>query len=80
MKRRLRIGHSPLSGRIYIGSVGKDENLWLSDKTDVTTEALLAVARHIGPGFVTTLAHNDGGPFIEIEVREVPVKEAGHGE
>lgn len=72
--KKLRIGRSPLTNKIYIGSVGKDPGLWLSDQTDATTEAVLAVAEHIGVGFVQTFTRKDGGPSLQIEVREVPAE------
>lgn len=72
MSRKLRIGCSPLTKTIYAGTIGKDGKTWLSDRTDVTTEALIAVAEHIGPGFFLTLEATNGGPSLQIEVRKIP--------
>ena len=72
MTKKLHVSHSRLSGRIYAGSLSKDGKCWLSDQTDVTIEALLAVAEMIGPGFKQALNATNGGPSFEIEVREIP--------
>jgi hypothetical protein len=43
MMAKLRIGVSPLTGVIYAGTLSKS-NLWGKNKTDVTDDALSAVA------------------------------------
>lgn len=70
-KRPIRVGYSPLTKRIYAGHVAKDGVSWLEGKTDVTTEALLAVIGHIEPGNVTALTAKDGSHSYQIEVRRV---------
>ncbi|WP_342152280.1 hypothetical protein [Methylorubrum sp. SB2] len=75
-KRPLHVGCSPLTKRIYAGSKSADGKLWLSDQTDVTTEALLAVVEAIGPGYKQALIATNGGPSFEIEVRQIPAPES----
>lgn len=79
MTKRLHVGCAPLSKRIYAGSLSKNGKLWLSDRTDVTDEALGAVAEHIGIGYVTTVYAGDR-PVFEIEVRAAPGIEARSAE
>ena len=43
----LKIGLSPLSNTIFIGSISKDGRYWLSNKTDVTNDAICTVADHV---------------------------------
>lgn len=69
MRKPFHVGYSPLTKRIYAGHVAKDDRSWLEGKTDVTTETLLAVIGHIGPGNVTTLTATDGSHSYQIEVR-----------
>lgn len=47
MKKQLHVGASPLTGRIYAGTVLKDGRTWASGAQDVTVEALIAVMTHI---------------------------------
>jgi len=44
---KLHVALSPLTNNIYCGSVSKDGTTWLSNKTDVTNEAICAVVDHI---------------------------------
>jgi len=44
--KKLHIGFSPLTGTIYTGHLLKDGRTWAANKTDVTIEALVAVAQH----------------------------------
>lgn len=46
MKKKLHVGASPLTGTIYAGTVLKDGYTWSTDRQDVTTDALVAVAQH----------------------------------
>lgn len=45
MKKKLHIGCSPLTAKIYAGTILK-EGCWSSDKQDVTDQAVSAVAQH----------------------------------
>jgi len=42
---KLKIAMSPVTGKIYAGNVIKG-NLWGKNKTDVTMDAICAVAEH----------------------------------
>jgi hypothetical protein len=68
---RLHVSTSPLTNRIYAGSVLRDGQTWTANKTDVTGEACAAVAMHAlehgGPVVVT----ENGVPKWEITVREM---------
>ena len=46
MKKKLHVGHSPLSNAIYCGSLIEKGTCWGANKTDVTEEALGAVLDH----------------------------------
>lgn len=79
MRKPFHVGYSPLTKRIYAGHVAKDGQSWLEGKSDVTTEALLAVIGHIEPGNVTTLTAADGSHSFEITVRRVEHPASGKG-
>ncbi len=42
---KLKVGTSPLTNQIFCGTV-KVNNMWGANKTDVTVDALFAVAEH----------------------------------
>lgn len=44
--KRLHVAVSPLTNRIFAGSLLKGGQTWASDKTDVTGEACAAVVMH----------------------------------
>lgn len=46
MGKKLHVGCSPLTGTIFAGTVLKDGRTWGAGKSDVTIEALVAVAEH----------------------------------
>lgn len=67
----LHVAPSPITHRIFAGSIRKDGVTWGSNKTDVTGEACAAVAHHaLGQGGTITVTGN-GKPLWEITVREV---------
>jgi len=63
----LHLGHSPLTDRVYIGTLKKD-NLW-DEKHDVTNEFITCVLARFG-GFVETFTREDGKKF-EVTAREI---------
>lgn len=69
--RKLHIGASPLTNRIFAGHVLKDGRTWGEGKQDVTGVACCAVAEHViangGPVVVTC----NGKPKFEITVRDL---------
>lgn len=69
--KRLHVAVSPLTNRIFAGSILKDGQTWAANKTDVTGEACAAVAMHaihLGAPVVVT---ENGTPRWEITVREL---------
>ncbi len=69
--KKIHVGTSPLTNRIYAGSVLKDGMTWSSDKQDVTGNACAAVAQHVleyGAPLVVTC---NGKPKYEITVVEL---------
>ena len=69
-KKKLHVANSPLTNTIYCGSVSKDGKRWLSDKTDVTSEACAAVAMHVLQHGEPVVVKRDGIPMYEIQVDE----------
>ena len=47
MLKNLHVGNSPLTNRIYAGTVLKDGWSWGANKQDVTGVALAAAAQHV---------------------------------
>jgi hypothetical protein len=68
----LHIANSSLSNTIYCGNILK-AGIWASNKQDLTTEALVAVAEHVENfGKPVTLTGKDD--IITITVTRSPVK------
>lgn len=67
MKNKLHLSRSPLTNNIYCGSVSKDGTTWLSNKTDVTNDAICAVVDHI------IAFKKKTGKDLELSVDGVPV-------
>jgi len=70
MNKKLHVGTSPLSNTIFAGGVLKDGWTWASNKTDVTTECLVAVAEHVINFGKPVLITKNGDPEFEITVRK----------
>jgi len=47
MKKKLHLGHSPLSNNIYCGHLIENNTCWGANKTDVTIEAISSVVDHV---------------------------------
>lgn len=47
MARVKTMGVSPITNKIYYGTVNTDKNMWVGNKTDVTIMAKRAVTEHI---------------------------------
>ena len=72
----IRIMQSPLTNTIFAGQVNAKTHMWKPNKSDVTIDALVAVAKHVsnfGEPVVITL--EDGTPEYEISVKDFRVKE-----
>ena len=79
MNKKLHVVSSPLTGRVYCGTVLKSGDTWGANKTDVTGEACAAVAQHVlMAGGKTTVTRN-GQPAYELVVREVTPNCKAHG-
>jgi len=70
---QFKIGSSPLSGRIYAGTVKKD-GTWGANKKDVTGTAPAAVAQHFMDRGEHMIFWRDGKRY-KMEVREFPEDE-----
>lgn len=44
--KKIHVAASPLTGTIFAGALLRDGRTWAANKTDVTLEALVAVAEH----------------------------------
>ena len=72
----LHIGVSPLTDRIYLGTLSKRErNTWAS-KIDFTSKFLGALMDWIPPGTVQMITDSQGTSY-EIQVRKMPDQEKG---
>jgi len=69
--KRLHVAVSPLTNRIFAGSVLKDGQTWAANKTDVTGEACAAVAMHAMERGEPVVVTENGVPKWEITVREL---------
>lgn len=67
----LRIGVSPLTDRVYVGTVNKrSPGVWAS-KSDCTSRLLGALMEWTPPGNVREFADSHGNRY-EIEIRKLP--------
>ena len=72
-KKRLGVGLSELSGKIYCGSLSANRTKFLSDRQDVTEDAIAAVAlkifnHHNG---VLSIGHASDDQVYKISVEKV---------
>ena len=70
MSKKLHVATSPLTNRIYAGSILKDGQTWAANKTDVTGEACAAVSMHVIANGEPVVVTANGVPKWEITVRE----------
>lgn len=69
--RKLHVGTSPLTNRIYAGHVLKDGATWGEGKQDVTGPALGAVIEHVIASGGSVMVTVNEEPRYEITVREL---------
>ena len=69
--KSLHVGNSPLTNRIYAGTVLKDGRSWGANKQDVTGNACAAVAQHVLANKEPVIVMANGVPKYEITVREL---------
>jgi len=71
MKKTLHVATSPLTGTIYAGTLLKCGNVWSANKSDVTVEALVAVAEHALQFGKPVVIHANGKPEYRITVERL---------
>ena len=72
MSKPIRVGMAPITGRIFAGSLMKDGRTWAADRTDVTIDALVAVAEHtLKFGEPVEISRPDGTPEYRITVERL---------
>lgn len=69
--KELHVGTSPLTNRIYAGTVLKDGCTWGVNKQDVTGNACAAVAQHVLANKEPVIVTANGVPKYEITIREL---------
>ena len=76
MSNELKVAISPLTGKIYAGSVIKG-GLWGKNKTDVTMGAICAVAEHgLKFGEPIVVSDGDGNVIYRITVNKLETTES----
>ena len=72
----IRIMQSPLTNTIFAGQVNAKTHMWKPNKSDVTMDALVAVAKHVSNfGEPVVINLEDGTTEFEITVKDFRVKE-----
>jgi len=69
--RKLHVGTSPLTNRIFAGHVLKDGRTWGEGKQDVTGTACGAVIEHVLANGNPVIVNVNGSPKYEITVRDI---------
>lgn len=69
-KKKVLIGCSPITSRIFSGTLLKDGMTWSSDRQDVTDTAVGAVAQHLIQK-QESLEFEMGGKKYLMEVKEI---------
>jgi len=65
----LRLGHSPITDRIYVGKLNKEGDQWTGQKKDVTNDFIDCVIGRWN-GYVEKVKSSKG-KIYEISVREI---------
>lgn len=69
--KTLHVGVSPLTNRIYAGTVLKDGMTWGANKTDVTGAACGAVCEHVIANGEPVVVTANGKPAFRITVEKL---------
>lgn len=70
--KKIHVGTSPLSNKIFAGHLLKDGMTWAKNKQDVTIDALVAVAEHtLNFGEPVVISKADGTPEFKITVERL---------
>jgi len=76
MSKKLHVAINPLSGAIFAGTICDDGVTWGEDKSDVTLEALVAVAQNVakfgGAVEIRTAAGEGCRLLLEVLTNETP--------
>jgi len=71
----LKIAASPLTGKIYAGTLIRNGSMWGKNKTDVTMDCLIATIEHcLKFGNTVQISKPDGTVEFEIDVKDFRVK------
>lgn len=72
---KIFIAHSPLGNSIFAGGLVKNNTMWASNKTNVTIDAIVAVAQHVVQfGGPVVISREDGSPEYKITVEKFDAK------
>lgn len=78
--KQLHVGTSPITNRIFAGTVLKDGRTWSLNKQDVTGVACAAVAQHVLQRKAPVVVTRNGKPAYEIVVVDLQaLGEANNG-
>ena len=70
--KKLHIATSELTGTIFAGTLLKCGRVWSANKSDITIEALVAVAEHVLKfGSPVVISDFDGKPEFRITVERI---------
>ena len=69
--KKLHVGTSPLSNRIYAGHILKNGCMWGEGKQDVTNLVCGAICEHVIANKEPVIVNCNGKPKFEISVREI---------
>jgi len=69
--RKIHIGTSPITNKIYAGHVLKDGKTWGAGQQDVTSVACGAVCEHVVAKGEPVIVNYNGEPKYEITVKEL---------
>lgn len=68
---KLHVSTSPITNRIYCGSVNKAGTAWLSNKTDVTGEVMASAAQHAIKAGGSVVVTCNGEPAYRVLVENI---------
>ena len=72
MSKPIKVACSPLTKKIYAGTLVKNNTMWGKNKQDVTTDCLLAVIEHALAWTGTVqLISTDGDVDFEVQVKDL---------
>lgn len=70
--KAIKVAASPLTGKIYAGSLIKNNTMWGVNKQDVTMDCLIATIEHcLKFGDTVQIVNSNGDVDFEIEVKDL---------